>query len=219
MKSGMSASATGNGFGDGFNPGTVRGVLPFVIWAAHFFLSYASVEVACARGLQLYRLAGVPTISLWLWAITALTIGALVLLTARAARNVSAEQGHQGQLGQDRHDDGHSQVGLGVVEDPILGVAGDGQRHQRANRQADAAESSEKPEPGKHESDHDASRTEPVEQEQLGDRRHVPDLAHELLHVDRSHHERGEGAEDPEPVRARHFTVTLPFMKTWNSQM
>lgn len=93
MKSGMSVSATGNEFGDGFTPGTVRGVLPFVIWAAHFFLSYASVEVACARGLQLYRLAGVPTISLWLWAITALTIGALVLLTARAARNVSAESG------------------------------------------------------------------------------------------------------------------------------
>lgn len=78
---------------DGFAAGTGRVVLPFVIWAAHFFLSYASVEVACALDLQMHRLSGISIVSLWLWATTALAIGALVLLTARAPRNFSAESG------------------------------------------------------------------------------------------------------------------------------
>ncbi len=38
---------------DGFTPGALHGALPMFIWAAHFVVAYAGVEVACA--LQLHR--------------------------------------------------------------------------------------------------------------------------------------------------------------------
>ena len=63
---------------DGFTARALHGVLPLVIWAAHFFLSYASAEVACALHLQRVTLGGVSALSIWLWIITAGAIAALV---------------------------------------------------------------------------------------------------------------------------------------------
>ena len=71
---------------DGFAAGAFHGVLPFLIWAAHFFVSYASAVVACALDLQRFTLAGVALPSVWLGMISFAAIAALGGLIARAFR-------------------------------------------------------------------------------------------------------------------------------------
>jgi hypothetical protein len=75
---------------DGFAAGTSRGVLPLVIWAAHFFLSYASAEIACALDLQRVTLAGIPSPSIWLWMLTVAAIAFLIVLMVLAVQNEKA---------------------------------------------------------------------------------------------------------------------------------
>jgi hypothetical protein len=76
---------------DGFAASALRGVLPLVIWAAHFFVSYASAEIACALDLQRFTLAGVALPTIWLWTVSVAAIAALVALAALAVRNGKAE--------------------------------------------------------------------------------------------------------------------------------
>ena len=71
---------------DGFTASASHGVLPLVIWAAHFFASYASVEVACALQLQHVALRGVAALSIWLWILTAVATASLLALTVAAVR-------------------------------------------------------------------------------------------------------------------------------------
>lgn len=70
--------------GDGFLASALHGVLPLVIWAAHFFLSYASAEVACALGLQRFTIGGVaaPIVGLWIMSVAA--IATLLVVTMAA---------------------------------------------------------------------------------------------------------------------------------------
>ena len=75
---------------DGFAAGTSHGVLPLVIWAAHFFLSYASAEIACALDLQRFTLAGIPSPSIWLWVLTVGAIASLIALIVLAVQNEKA---------------------------------------------------------------------------------------------------------------------------------
>lgn len=76
---------------DGFTASALYGVLPLAIWAAHFFLSYASVEVACALHLQRLTLAGVSAPAIWLWVISAAAIAMLLVLTVVAVRRGRAD--------------------------------------------------------------------------------------------------------------------------------
>ena len=80
---------------DGFTAGALHGALPMIIWAAHFFVAYASAEVACALQLHRFKPLGLSAPSLWLWAITAAAIAMLMVLTVRAVRNrrAAAESG------------------------------------------------------------------------------------------------------------------------------
>lgn len=78
---------------DGFTASASRGVLPLVIWAAHFFASYASVEVACALQLQRVTFGGVAALSIWLWILTAAAIASLLALTVAAFRHGRADAG------------------------------------------------------------------------------------------------------------------------------
>lgn len=71
---------------DGFTATALHCVLPLVIWAAHFFLSYAGIEVACALDLRRFTLGGVAAPSLGLWIISAAAIAALCVLLWRASR-------------------------------------------------------------------------------------------------------------------------------------
>jgi hypothetical protein len=75
---------------DGFAASTAHGVLALVIWAAHFFLSYASAEIACALDLQRFTLAGIPSPSIWLWVLTVGAIALLIALIVLAVRNERA---------------------------------------------------------------------------------------------------------------------------------
>jgi len=81
---------------DGFAASAAFSVLPMVIWAAHFFLSYASAEAMCALSLQNVAWRGVSALNLWLWSISAVAIAALVGLTVAAIRRgrVGAEAGN-----------------------------------------------------------------------------------------------------------------------------
>jgi hypothetical protein len=72
---------------DGFAVTALHGVLPLIVWAAHFFLSYASAEVACALGLQRFALGNVAALSVWLWVISAAAIATLLVLTVVAVRH------------------------------------------------------------------------------------------------------------------------------------
>jgi hypothetical protein len=71
---------------DGFTAGAFHGALPMIIWAAHFFVAYASAEVACALQLLRFKPLGLSAPSLWLWAITAAAIAwfSVGALTAQA---------------------------------------------------------------------------------------------------------------------------------------
>ncbi len=71
---------------DGFAASASGGVLPLIIWAAHFFASYVSVEVVCALQLRYVALGGVAALSLWLWILTAAATGSLIALTVAAVR-------------------------------------------------------------------------------------------------------------------------------------
>ena len=77
---------------DGFTARALHGVLPLVIWAAHFFLSYASADVACALHLQPFTLGGVSALSIWLWTLTAGAIAALVGLIVVTVRHGGADR-------------------------------------------------------------------------------------------------------------------------------
>ena len=72
---------------DGFAAGASHGVLALTIWAAHFFLSYASAEVTCALDLQRFMVAGIPAPSIWLWMLTAVAIVFLIALIVLAVLN------------------------------------------------------------------------------------------------------------------------------------
>ena len=76
---------------DGFLWPVLHGVLPLVIWAAHFFLSYAGAEVACALRLQRFALAGVTAPTIWLWIITVAAIAMLVVVTLAPVRRARAD--------------------------------------------------------------------------------------------------------------------------------
>ncbi len=76
---------------DGFTASALHSVLPMVIWAAHFSLSYASAEVVCALQLQRFTLAGVSALNIWLWSLSAVAIAALVGLTVVTARYSRAD--------------------------------------------------------------------------------------------------------------------------------
>ena len=80
---------------DGFTLGALHGALPLFVWAAHFFVVYASAEVACALQLHRFKVLGVSAPNLWLWIISAAAIATLVVLTARAVRHrrAAAESG------------------------------------------------------------------------------------------------------------------------------
>lgn len=78
---------------DGFTSSASRCVLPLVIWAAHFFGCYASVEVACALRLHHVAIGGVAALSLWLWILTAAAIASLLSLTLAAIRHSRTDQG------------------------------------------------------------------------------------------------------------------------------
>lgn len=78
---------------DGFTVATFHGVLPLVIWAAHFFLCYASAEIACALDLQRFALGGVSAPIIWLWTISAAAIAALLVLTVLAVRRGRTDAG------------------------------------------------------------------------------------------------------------------------------
>jgi len=65
-----------------FIAGSARGALPLLIWAVHFFVTYISIKSACAMDLQRFALAGVSAISLFIWLLSAVAIGALVWLVA-----------------------------------------------------------------------------------------------------------------------------------------
>ena len=75
----------------GFAVTALHGVLPLIVWAAHFFLSYASAAVACALGLQRFALGNVAALSVWLWVISAAAIATLLVLTVVAVRRVGAD--------------------------------------------------------------------------------------------------------------------------------
>ncbi len=89
----MKLNATDAGLADGFTASASRGVLPLVIWAAHFFASYASVEVACALQLQRVTLGGAAALSIWLWILTAVATASLLALTVAAVRHGQADAG------------------------------------------------------------------------------------------------------------------------------
>ena len=76
---------------DGFTASALHGVLPLVIWAAHFFLSYASAEVVCTLHLQRFTLGGVSAPIIWLWIISAAAIATLSVLTIIAVRHGRAD--------------------------------------------------------------------------------------------------------------------------------
>lgn len=76
---------------EGFTASALHGVLPLLIWAAHFFVSYASAEVACALDLQRFTLAGVSAPSIWLWIISAAAIATLFVLTLVAVQHGRAD--------------------------------------------------------------------------------------------------------------------------------
>lgn len=74
---------------DRFVAGALQGALPFLIWAAHFFLVYMTIKGACALNLQHSTLGGVAVISAAIWLLSAAAIAALLalgVLWARAAR-------------------------------------------------------------------------------------------------------------------------------------
>lgn len=72
---------------DGFTAGVLLGVLPLLIWATHFFGSYAAIEFACALDLQRFTLARIPVITVFLWVFSAVELAALALLVMLAVRN------------------------------------------------------------------------------------------------------------------------------------
>ena len=76
---------------DGFSASALHGVLPLVIWAAHFFLSYASAEVSCVLHLQRFTIGGVSAPSIWLWTISAAAIATLLVLTVAAVQHRTAD--------------------------------------------------------------------------------------------------------------------------------
>lgn len=76
---------------DGFSAGAWHSALPMFIWAAHFFVAYASAEVACALHLHRFKVLGMSASGLWLWFISAAAIALLILLTRRALRYRRAE--------------------------------------------------------------------------------------------------------------------------------
>lgn len=71
---------------DRFVAGALQGVLPFLIWAAHFFLVYMAIKAACAVDLQHPLLNGASVISAAIWLLSAAAIAALVGLGALWAR-------------------------------------------------------------------------------------------------------------------------------------
>ncbi len=82
---------------DHFLAGSARGALPLLIWAAHFFVTYVSIKSACALDLQRLSLAGVSAISLFIWLLSAVAIGALVWLVALGV-NAARSDGSAGTL-------------------------------------------------------------------------------------------------------------------------
>lgn len=71
---------------DGFTTGALYSVLPMVIWAGHFFVCYASAEVACALDLNRFTVLGVAAPTIWLWIISAAAITTLFIMVVRAVR-------------------------------------------------------------------------------------------------------------------------------------
>lgn len=69
---------------DRFLAGARQGVLPLLIWAAHFFLAYAFVAIGCRAGLDDVRVAGMPAIMLVLLGVSVLALGWLVGLVVAA---------------------------------------------------------------------------------------------------------------------------------------
>ena len=69
---------------DGFGASAFHGALPLMIWAAHFFVSYGSAEVACALHLYRFTVLDVSAPRIWLWVISVATIATLLIMTIRA---------------------------------------------------------------------------------------------------------------------------------------
>ncbi len=98
---------------DGFRASALRGALPMFVWGAHFFLSYASVEVSCALRLHRFKVLDVSALDLWLWSISAAAIATLVVLTVRAVRRHGADA---------ESCDMHAAVPIGTAVLALVGV-------------------------------------------------------------------------------------------------
>lgn len=85
---------------DGFVAGALQGALPFLVWAAHFFLAYMTIKAACALDLQRFTLGGVSAISVALWLLSATAIAVLLglgVLWGRTATRIGTS-GERGTL-------------------------------------------------------------------------------------------------------------------------
>lgn len=87
----MKTSAPQAKLADGFLSAALQGVLPLVIWGAHFFLSYAGAEVACALRLQRFAFGGVTAPTIWLWIISVAAIATLLVVTLGPIRRGRAD--------------------------------------------------------------------------------------------------------------------------------
>ena len=87
----MSTSPRKASLADGFTTGAWHGALPLFVWAAHFLVAYASVEVACVLHLDRFKMLGASATNLWLWVISMAAIALLIVLTRRAMRYRRAE--------------------------------------------------------------------------------------------------------------------------------
>ena len=75
---------------DGFGASAFHSALPLMVWAAHFFVSYGSAEVACTLHLYRFTVLDVSAPNAWLWIVSAVAIATLVVLTVRAVRHRNA---------------------------------------------------------------------------------------------------------------------------------
>ena len=83
----MSMTRAGPKAADGFAAGVWRGVWPLLIWAAHFVVLYASVEIACELDLQRWRVGDLPALASGLWLLTAVALAVLAGFTVVGLRN------------------------------------------------------------------------------------------------------------------------------------
>lgn len=99
-------------FNDRFIAGSVRGALPLLIWAAHFFVTYMSIKTGCALDVQRFAFAGVSAITIFLWSLSAAAIGALVWMLTLEGRAVR------------RHFDGGATLPVVHIGATLLALAG-----------------------------------------------------------------------------------------------